>query len=248
MAEVKRFSGNTTITQGTGATALSLADIIPVQPTSQGASVEDKKSTLANIKAIPYAVCATAGATAAKTATMQNFKNSTAEVGNVIKVKFNNANTADNITLTVAGHNGALKARGVQMMKGSIPAGSYIDVMWDGSAWIADTEIVEADSSAGYTKYWDGRIVYHKNVIDSHYPEPSSVYQDFINKIKTDWENYSVGISDVILNLGVFGYAHICKLNNSYGQVTITSYNLTNRGLVLLQLYNGNWAIPIVLQ
>lgn len=183
MAEVKRFSGNTTITQGTGTTALSLADIIPVQPTSQGASVEDKKSSLANIKAVPYAVCATAGATAAKTATMQNFKNSTAEVGNVIKVKFNNANTADNITLSVAGHNGALKARGVQMMKGSIPAGSYIDVMWDGSAWIADTEIVEADSSAGYTKYWDGRIIYSIFKLTDFNFDPSTLISNTINAV-----------------------------------------------------------------
>ena len=88
---------------------------------------------------LPYGVCSTAGGTAAKTVTVDNFS---LETGAVVLVKFENANTNTSATLNV-NSTGAKSikrygttATGDGATSNQIAAGAVVMFVYDGTNWL----------------------------------------------------------------------------------------------------------------
>lgn len=109
-----------------------------------------------------YATCTTAGATAAKVASLAS---GTLELkaGATVAVKFTYANTADNPTLNIAGTGAkAMYVQGVRNVYWA--AGATVTFTYDGTAWRVASEPVYAPTAvignaAGFNVYIDGTSV-----------------------------------------------------------------------------------------
>ena len=82
---------------------------------------------------IPYGVCSTAGTTAAKTVSVENFS---LEQGASLRVKFNNTNTATSPTLNVNSTGAkAIYCKGQAVATGQIMANQCYDLVYNGTQW-----------------------------------------------------------------------------------------------------------------
>lgn len=137
-------------------------------------TVNDKDNGLPVSIALSSPVClsSTAGNTAAKTATVENFADFELQSGMEITVYFENANTASEPTLNVEGTGAfpitvAGQGANIKLGSGCLDAGfydfKYIDITVNGTRlqqWmIKNSNVVEKTND--YIKYGDGTIVYN---------------------------------------------------------------------------------------
>lgn len=157
---------------------LDLATPVPIQRTN----VDKFESVELNqIKNQIYARCETAGATADKVAYLENFPKCKVNKGLCITVIFDNANTADNISLKLQDKDKndisgfinimAMNSNLLQLGAGSIPANSRVTLEYDGTYWLAHTDIVK--SSASSVTHADGTVSYTPiSSLDESSPAP----------------------------------------------------------------------------
>ena len=98
------------------------------------------KDTVSGYEPAYYGTCSTAAATAAKTTTITDFP-TTLHTGIRVSVKFSNANTVANPTLSINGGTAiAIKRYGTTAVSTSAAsswnAGSVVDMVYDGTNWI----------------------------------------------------------------------------------------------------------------
>lgn len=99
----------------------------------------------------PYGVCSTAAATAAKTVTVDFSGTLTLFTGLTVRVKFTNANTAANPTLSVNGTTAApLAVFGETGITSLWAAGAVVYCTYDGTNWLASTSRVVTLTSQEY--------------------------------------------------------------------------------------------------
>lgn len=84
----------------------------------------------------PYGVCSTAGSTAAKTVTLDVSGSFSLYEGEVIRVKFDNANTAASPTLNVNSTGAKAITRNGSDSATSWQAGEIIEFVYDGTEWV----------------------------------------------------------------------------------------------------------------
>ncbi len=88
----------------------------------------------------PYAECSTAASTAAKTASIDVSGTLALFAGLCVRIKFTNGNTAANPTLNVNG-TGAKAVLGTDGNTASWVAGSLLELVYDGTSWIASAAV-----------------------------------------------------------------------------------------------------------
>lgn len=143
-------------------------DMNSIIPFSNGDSL--KTNTLLSVAntLVGGGECSTLGEVAAKTVTINSLGTFTPYVSTII-VKFQYANTANDITLNVNGKgakpivamNGGPSA---QLGAGSIPANSYLKLVYTDEAWLAETNVVKKESD--YTVLTDDKY-YNANQVNS---------------------------------------------------------------------------------
>ena len=146
--------------------AVSDSALIPIYDPQYGLG----KATMDSIKEVcgvgttRNGVCSTAGATQDKAVNYTGFILSD---GKEIVVKFTNANTAANPRLNVNSTGAKTikfidQASGVSAGLNCFVDGAYYKFTYNAAddVWVCHSNIVERDSSAGYTKYADGRNVH----------------------------------------------------------------------------------------
>ena len=134
------------------------------------------KVSIGQVKASIYATCDTASNVAAKVAKLSNFPDCPINQGLTITVIFENANTAENITLKLQNSSGtditgaiqvmALNSALLQLGAGSIKAGARVVMEYDGTYWQAHTDVVSINGNI-LTKASGETVIIGKSVSDT---------------------------------------------------------------------------------
>lgn len=118
-------------------------------------------------KAPSYAVCSTAAATAAKTASITNFKLVT---GARVAIKFSNTNTASNPTLNISSTGAkTIKHKGFNIPRNYLFANNVYEFVYDGSYWQ-----LMGDNECGTDIYNAAGGVYSSTINSANYPNIKS--------------------------------------------------------------------------
>ena len=108
----------------------------------------------------PYAVCATAAGTTAKTATISLSGTLSLYTGLTVRIKFTYGNTAGNPTLNVNGTGAkAIRSFGTTAVP-NFSAGKILTLTYDGSGWLVSGSGVESNDAKIATGSYTGTGVY----------------------------------------------------------------------------------------